>query len=446
MLEPRIPQTELLHAMVQRCMQARDAAELSFIIANDTWQIVPYRQACVFLLDPLGSLALTAVSGLGSLAEDSPHTLWVKRVCHAAAGEFSEGVAQRLTADMLSADLAADWAEWWPPHSVFLPLHDSEGKRQGAVLLTREEPWDDATLSVLNLLGGNWAYFARSFDSRRFSFARFWQKLQATRHKKAIGIAVAVLLLFPVRISALAPAEIIALQAVAIASPMDGVIKEFATPPNTPVKAGTVLFRLDDTTLRNRREVAQKTLEVSRADALAAQQKAFDNQQSKAELSVLSGRVKEKEAELAYLDEALARVEVKSELDGVFIYTDANDWVGKPVVTGERIGQLAQSGELGVLAWLSVGDAINLEAGADMRVYLQVSPLSALSATLLQASYQAAPSPDGIVSYRVRGKLDAGESARVGLRGVAKIYGGWRPLGYWMLRRPLGALRQWLGL
>ena len=208
-----------------------------------------------------------------------------------------------------------------------------------------------------------------------------------------------------------------------------------------------MLFRsLDDTTLRNRREVAQKTLEVSRADALAAQQKAFDNQQSKAELSVLSGRVKEKEAELAYLDEALARVEVKSELDGVFIYTDANDWVGKPVVTGERIGQLAQSAELGVLAWLPVGDAINLEAGADMRVYLQVAPLSALSATLQQASYQATPSPDGIAAYRVRGKLDAGEFARIGLRGVAKIYGGWRPLGYWILRRPLGAMRQWLGL
>ena len=446
MQEVRIPQTELLHAMVQRCMQARDMAELSFIIANDTWQIVPYRQACVLVEDTLGALALTAVSGLGSLSEDSPHTLWVKRVCRAVAAEFSEGNAQRLTADMLSADLADAWAEWWPQHAVFLPLHDSEGKRHGAVLLTREEPWDDAALSVLNQLGSNWAYFVRSFNRQRISLRRLWQKLQATPHKKAIGIAVAVLLLFPVRISALAPAEIIALQAVAIASPMDGVIKEFATPPNTPVKAGTVLFKLDDTTLRNRREVAQKALEVSRADALAAQQKAFDNQQSKAELGVLSGRVKEKETELAYLDEALTRVEVKSELDGVFIYTDANDWVGKPVVTGERIGQLAQSADLGVLAWLAVGDAINLDAGADMRVYLQVAPLSALSATLQQASYQAAPSPDGIVSYRVRGKLDVGETARVGLRGVAKIYGGWRPLGYWILRRPLGALRQWLGL
>ena len=43
-------------------------------------------------------------------------------------------------------------------------------------------------------------------------------------------------------------------------------------------------------------------------------------------------------------------------------------------------------------------------------------------------------------------QLAAGDSAHIGLRGVAKVYGGWRPFIYWVMRRPLGALRQWIGL
>ena len=81
-----------------------------------------------------------------------------------------------------------------------------------------------------------------------------------------------------------------------------------------------------------------------------------------------------------------------------------------------------------------------------MRVYLQVSPLNALSATLIETSYLATLSPESVASYRIRGKLAEGESAHIGLRGVAKVYGGWRHFIYWVMRRPLGALRQWIGL
>ena len=81
-----------------------------------------------------------------------------------------------------------------------------------------------------------------------------------------------------------------------------------------------------------------------------------------------------------------------------------------------------------------------------MRVYLQTAPLNALNASLQQTSYQATLSPDGVAAYRIRGKLDDGNRAHIGLRGVAKIYGEWRPFAYWLLRRPLGALRQWMGM
>lgn len=437
----------MLYRHTQRCMQAADLSELGFVITNDTWQALPYQQAVLMLRsDATGLLSLRTVSGLAAVGEDSPFTLWLTRLARLAESTLPAEGPTRLSASMFDGELGSAWAQWWPEYGVFVPLVSARGERLGAVVLVREVPWDDAALQALQALSQVWAFFCLALRGPKPLWTRLWSGAKA-KPRARVWAALAVLALcIPVKLSVLAPAEIIALQAQAVSAPMDGVVKAFAVPPNAPVRKGDLLFSLDDTTLRNRREVAQKGLDVSQADALAAQQKAFDNVQSKGEVGAFQGRVREREAELAYLREALARMEVRAPLDGVFVYGDPNDWVGKPVATGERIGQLAQPQDLGVLVWLPVGDAINLEPGAAMRVYLQVAPLQSLSAELVQTSYLATLSPEGVASYRVRGKLDAGEQARIGLRGVAKVYGNWRPLVYWILRRPLGAARQWIGL
>lgn len=436
----------LILSLQQRCMNAQDSAELSFVIANETWQVIQYRQAFVFTYDGLGRPSLKVVSGLATLQGETPFTLWLGRVCRAASADFSGTEPQRLDAGMLEHSLRENWAEWWPPHAVFVPMHGRQGQRNGFTVFVRETAWQDADLQILGLLATTWGYCQQSLLGQRPTLAEVRERLWNHRHRKKAMLIIACCLFFPVRLSALAPAEVIPLQAETVAAPMDGVVKTFHAPPNSDVKAGQLLYSLDDTTLRNRRDVALQALGVARADALAAQQKAFDNVQSKAELATLLGKVREKEAELSYVDEALTRIDVKAPLDGVFVYGDPNDWIGKPVVTGERIAQLARADDLGVLMWLPVGDAINLETGADMRVFLQVAPLSALSAQLVQTSYQASLSPEGVAAYRIRGKLETGSVARIGLRGVAKVYGSWRPLAYWILRRPLGTLRQWMGV
>lgn len=439
----------LLLSMQQRCMRATTIAELGFVIANETWHLVPYVQASLFRLDKLGRLSLQAVSGLGVVEEDTPFTLWLTRLCNAVAASEQSAQAHRLEASMLAAGEQAvrdGWSEWWPPHGVFVPLMAPSGMLVGGVFLVREQPWNDNELTVLSLLAETWGYCCHALQGDRPRLREYWDRLRSHPRRKQWLTVLAIVCLFPVRLSALAPAEIVPLQAEVVAAPMDGVVTAFHVPPNTVVKQGQALFSLDDTTLRNRREIARQGLAVARADALATQQKAFDNPQSRADLAALAGKVREREAEVAWLEESLGHVTVSASIDGIFTYSDANDWLGKPVVTGERIAHLAQANDLGVLMWLPVGDAINLEPGAAMRVYLQVSPLSSISAELVQTSYQATLSPDGIASYRIRGKLAPDSDARLGLRGVAKVYGDWRPLLYWVLRRPLGAARQAIGI
>ncbi|MDR2187260.1 MAG: efflux RND transporter periplasmic adaptor subunit [Azonexus sp.] len=440
-----------LYASLQRqAMQARDVAALGFVVANETWHLTPYQQACLCLVDGLGRWRVQTVSGLVSAHESTPFIQWAQKVCAerlAACPPQGDSPAQPFTAADLPADLAASWQEWWPAHALCLPLDTLQGLRVGALLLTAEQPWSAVERHWLQLLRDTYAYAFAHLRGRPLRWRARWQHWkQQPRRLLWLALGVIALLALPVRISVLAPAEVIALRAEAIAAPTDGVVKAFHVDPNHKVRAGDLLLSLDDTTLRNRLAVATEALAVARADALAAQQKAFDQAQSRADLATLQGRVRERGAELAYLQESLQRLEVHAPHDGVFVYGDPNDWLGKPVTTGERLGQLAQPDDLGVLVWLPVPDAINLREGAEMKVYLQVRPLSALSAVLERTSYQASLSPEGVASYHIRGRLTEGDAEHIGLRGVAKVYGDRYPFIYWVFRRPLGALRQWAGL
>jgi hypothetical protein len=445
----------------RRSLECVDEAELGFLIANETWHLVPYKQAVLFRLDGFQRPRLTAVSGLVSVVESTPFTQWLVSIekhlastetAAQASTQVSESgaeplsVARAFTARDLPEALCASWAEWWPAHALRVPLITPRGVKVGSVIYTRAEPWQPQDIQLLTLMHTQYAYCMQSLRPARMPLAGRLAAFASPSRRWLIVLALAALVAVPVRTSVLAPAEIVALQASAVSSPADGIVKTFHVPPNREVKTGDPLFSLDDSTLSARVQVAEQALAVAKTDALSAQQRAIDQAEGRAELAVSLGRVREREAELTLLRDALQRLDVVASQDGIFVYSDPNDWLGRPVATGERIGQLAAPGELGVLVWLAVPDAINLEPGADMKVYLQVQPLNALSAQLEQTSYQAALSPEGVMAYRVRGRLNDEGRAHIGLRGVAKVYGERQPIAYWLLRRPLGAVRQWVGV
>lgn len=309
-----------------------------------------------------------------------------------------------------------------------------------------DQPPAEAQARALAQLGQSWGYCWEMLAGRaRKPLAARWL---GRTPRRLLWLALLGVLCLPVRQTALAPAEVIALDAEAVAAPLDGVMKAIHVRPNHPVKAGEPLFSLDDTTLRNRLEVAQKSVAVADAELQAATQKAFDNIQSKGDLALLSGRANEKRAELAAVRTQLARIDVSAPRDGVAVFGDPDDWLGRPVATGERIMLLANPGKLGVLVHLPVADAIALEAGARVKLFLTVRPLSPLEAAVSETSYQAVLSPDGVASYRLRATFAETQDqaqARIGLRGTAKIFGEQVLLGYYLLRRPLATVREWMG-
>ncbi|MNP67520.1 hypothetical protein D3C76_1633630 [compost metagenome] len=94
---------------------------------------------------------------------------------------------------------------------------------------------------------------------------------------------------------------------------------------------------------------------------------------------------------------------------------------------------------------LPVADAIGLENGAEVALFLDSDPLHRHSATLERSAYQAQSTAAGQLAYRLDAAFD-GAPPRIGLRGTAKLFGDRAPLALYLLRRPLAALRQAVGL
>jgi multidrug resistance efflux pump len=187
---------------------------------------------------------------------------------------------------------------------------------------------------------------------------------------------------------------------------------------------------------------------VADAELMAARQSAFRNDESRIKLTTLQSRAQERRAELASIRSQLDRLDVSAPRDGIAVFADVNDWLGKPVVTGERIMQLADPAKPAMLIQLPVSDAMSLEVGAPVSLFLTVRPLHPLAGEIIETSYQSALTPEGVPSYRLRasiGQQDAGD-ARIGLKGTARIQGGQSFLGYEIIRRPLATLRALTGL
>jgi hypothetical protein len=81
-------------------------------------------------------------------------------------------------------------------------------------------------------------------------------------------------------------------------------------------------------------------------------------------------------------------------------------------------------------------------------MFLDSAPLDTLPGSVVKADYKAQPSPAGQLVLRATAAIeDAGGSPpRIGVRGIAQVMGDTVPLGYYLFRRPIAALRQWTGI
>jgi len=432
-------------ALLQFERRVRSSAsnrEVAFRAVNETTDVLGFDQAIVWRIDALSRPIVVAASGLADVTVDSPYQQWLVKLIRSTLPEPFNAPRAVAFAD-LPEGLAAEGEEWCRAHLLLCPLAGPDGNPLGGMIFLRGEAFAEQEIAAAEWIAqsvgfGLWAWRKDQPRLRRWMKGRNRVMLAG-----AVLLAAVLLGVLPVRLTALAPAEISPLRPIPVTAPVDAVVSKVVVKPNEEVKAGQVLAILDDTTIRNRLAVAEKSLEIARADLKRVVYKSFSDEPSRLELQVLDARVREKMAEASHLSEVLGRLTLTAPQGGIAIFSDADEWAGRSVQVGQRVMVIADPSLIDVTAYLAPEDAVELEAGAEVTVYLHVDPISPLNAVLSYSSYEAVPGPDGKLAYLVRAELAPGQTRpRVGLRGTAKISSGRVSLAFYLFRKPLAFLRR----
>ena len=425
---------------------AQTQQELQFFFVNETRRLVPYRQA-MFLTPPTSSAKsyqALAASSVPVVDRTVPLMQWTERLIqNLRKASLGQDICH-ITEAECPAELRTDWKEFTPGYGLWCPLKHPGGQIIGGLWLTQDHPWADHETTVLQRLSEAYAYAWRAVGS---SNSRRWRGGLSRTTMWILAAAALGALAIPVPMSTLAPAKIVAKDPRIVSAPIDGVIAEILVLPNTVVSEGQVLFKYEDTTFRSEYEVAERSLDVAMAQYRRAAQGSFGDAEQKADVPLLKAEVELRETERNYAHERLAKIEVKAEQAGLLLYSDKSDWIGKPVVVGQRIMELANPQQLEVRIDLSVEDAIVLREGASATLFLNANPFSSVPATISHASYHAEVLPNNTLAYRVTAQLERGSSEfRIGWQGSAKIYGEQVMLFTYLFRRPISAIRPWIGV
>jgi hypothetical protein len=122
--------------------------------------------------------------------------------------------------------------------------------------------------------------------------------------------------------------------------------------------------------------------------------------------------------------------------------------LGKPVKIGERVLEIADPEVVEISIELDVADSIALSIGSEVKLFMDSDPLNSRSATVTHLNYQAEIVSSGDLAYKLTAEITDNFDfvPQLGVRGTAKIYGSNVPLAFYLFRRPITVIRQWIGI
>jgi multidrug resistance efflux pump len=426
----------------QVVLSAESLAETRYIIANETRKLAPFIQAILLTGSEDELLRVAALSNISDVDRTTPLVAWAERLARHLSDTLPGRAVTALAPEQLTPALRREWADFAASQLLWVPLYVRDAHRQGVLLISKNSPWSPQEQALLTHLACIYAFALQRFQKRP---RWHWQQAR-TRKWAALGaLALVGASFYPVKLSVLAPAEITPRDAFVVAAPIDGVVTGVQVLPNQLVQAGAVLAELESTDLKGIQDIAARTLDVTQAELRRAQQASFIDPLRKADLAQLQAQVDLKQREYQLAQSRRQKATLNSDRAGVAVVDDPQAWKGRPVRVGERIMSIADPTKVEVTVMVPVKDAIVLEPGNEVRLFLDTDPLRSLPATVQYVVYESTLSGEW-PAYKVRASLDVQvEPPRIGLRGTARIYGLDTTLFYYLLRRPITAARQWLG-
>ena len=444
--------------LARRARHAENGLALQFILVNQTHELAPYLIAALWVEGE----GIVMQSGVTEVERHAPFIMWLSHL-----GSYLSDTQNKIThiePSMLSSRDVDEWESNLPPEALWLPIHSNQKK--AGLLICREASWTEQEIKLLHEWIDTWAHAWKKMHTQSLpgemqqigQSLKAWMTLSDGKEesffsslwgnkRRQFFIFIFGILLIPIKLSVLAPAEIISSKPAIIRVPIEGVVDEFFVKPNQKVVEGQPLLKLDLTSLKSRLQIAQQETQVASSEYRQGTLQSLSDAKSRTQLASQEGKTSEKKLETEYIKDLLEKAQIKSPKDGIAIFDDPSQWIGKPVAAGERVMIIANENDVEIEAWLSVNNAIQLPRDAKVKLYLNTSPLSPIDGIVKSIGYEAIQRPDMTYAYRLRATVTSKNSnQRIGLKGTAKVSGHYVPLAYWIFRKPLAVARQFLGL
>jgi RND family efflux transporter MFP subunit len=225
----------------------------------------------------------------------------------------------------------------------------------------------------------------------------------------------------------------------AVAAPLPGYIAEARARAGDVVRKGDLLAAIDDRDLRLERlkwvsQRAQRSSEYR--EALAGHQRA--------RVQVLSAQLEQAEAQLALIEEQLARTRLLAPFDAIVVKGDLSQSLGAPVERGNVLFELAPLDAYRVIMKVDERDITEVAVGQAGQLALSSMPNDPLPIQVEKIT-PVSVVEEGRNYFRVEASAQGGiERLRPGMEGVGKIHIDRRHLVWIWTHKIWHWLRMWV--
>ncbi|MCX4028434.1 HlyD family efflux transporter periplasmic adaptor subunit [Endozoicomonas sp. SM1973] len=421
--------------------QTTSIKALQFLAVNHTRQLLRYDQAFL-VFHHRYQWQLVSIANTTVIDSHSPLACIVKAVTQTHSTFFKQP-AFNPNIQQLFKNTDNSYRKLIMPHILYHPIRLPTGKLIGGLWLGRtQKKWQPTEQTLLRHLSTIYGHGFQALGVKE-------KRLIKLTPKRYIVCCIALILLFcfPVSLTITAPAEIVARAPTIVSAPINGVIKQLWVKPNQTVASQQKLFSFETTTLANQYAISQQQLNLAYTRYHQALQISLKKSLVESNIGLYQAEAKLRLAESQFTQAQLAQAEVIATQSGIVQFSSVSDWQGRPVVTGEQVMTISDPQDVIVNIYVPVKNHTVLPDNAQIKLFLDAVPLQPLQATLQQVSFAATPHPAAGLSYQLSASLNnQPKIAQIGLKGTAKVYSESVSLFYYLFRRPITAIRQFLGI
>ena len=410
-----------LFELEREIREAPNTSALAKVITVRSQAVLGFKDAVFCAGSSAQKMRAQAASNSDLVDPSSPVLTWVEELCALHSSQLENGINF-----VASPDNDIKGKNLLPKHILFVPLQSKNQGLLGCLVFTRTAKFSQHDILFINHLASTIGHALAIFSRKPNPILDIGMARLAT----FIVVTLFLLSVFPMHLTTLAPAEVVAYQPEIIKAPIDGVIDEITVTPNTHVGPGSLLARLNNHNLKAvYDEVAQKTL-------LAESR--ISNPQGKRVSEELRSDLEESRARMESAEERLLQTDIRAETSGIAIVKAPGEWIGRPVKAGEKILEIANPKEVELVLKIPAEDADLISQNSKVRIFFDRRPFSPLTANVKKSSLVPENSKSNGTYYTFRARFDEGVPLpTIGQRGVARVYGERASLLFFIFREQM---------